>query len=428
MATHRKLAPSSAHRWCNCPGSIALIGDDSSSAGDAAMRGTAAHKIIETMIAGRETDAQRYLNRVVLVKEEGDEDSAIFTHQEAIPGKYLVKDSGWRLFVVDEKMVDGVQIMIDEVAKATALMFHPTVYGERFLDMSWLDPRLGGTADVTLVEDFGWADLTDYKNGYVVVEVQDNEQLKTYAVGILHDHPDVEGVRVRIVQPNAPHEEGVVREESYTRDELKLFEIQLKEAADATLAPNAPRRVGDWCKWCPAILRCPEFESAIEEEARMDFADDPVEPLEIPHDNDELARKAKWLPLLDQWARDIEAAIQSELMNGHPVPGQKLVRGKANRVWINPVQATEDALVERANLAPATLYTEPKLKSPAQVEKLGIGKEQRSVVKKLVAELAYKPDGKITVALDNDPREAIDPFAIAAEAFAGEDGDEITSG
>jgi len=338
MAVHRKLAPSSAHRWVNCAGSIQLIGDDDSAmAGDAAMRGTAAHKIIERMISGGETEAWHYLNRGVLVKEAGDEDSVILSFGGAAPAKYLKRDSGWRLFIADEKMVDGVQIMIDEVARVTATMFHPTLQTERFLDMSWLDPRLGGTADVTLTELFGWGDVSDYKNGYNVVEVKNNEQLKIYALEVLHENPDLEGVRSRIIQPNAPHAEGVIREEAYTADELKVFEIELREAAAATLIPNALRRAGDWCKWCPAQLRCPEFQAMMEEQAGMDFADDPVDfvarggELDVPKTNMDLAAKSKWIPLFDDWIRNMEAAIEAELINGNDVPGNKLVRGKSKR-------------------------------------------------------------------------------------------------
>jgi hypothetical protein len=39
----------------------------------------------------------------------------------------------------------------------------PVVYTERFLNMAWLDDRLGGTADDTIVDN-SWIHLLDYKN------------------------------------------------------------------------------------------------------------------------------------------------------------------------------------------------------------------------------------------------------------------------
>jgi len=80
-------------------------------------------------------------------------------------------------------------------------------------------------------------------------------------------------------------------------------------------------------------------------------------------------------------------------------------------------------LAEEGGLDSGSLYTEPKLKSPAQVEKLGADKDQRKTVKALVGKLAYMPDGKLTVALDSDPRPAVDPHMLAAEEFA-DDSDE----
>jgi len=388
------------------------------------MRGTAAHRIIETMILLGQHDARAYHGKIVMVKADGNEESMIYSSRDALPVKYVAPNSGWFAFVVDDQMCDGVQLAIDECDRLRETMFHPEVFTERYLDMSWLDSRLGGTADYTLVEPFGWAHLLDYKNGYIVVEHIDNEQCMTYAVGILREHPDAEGVRVTIVQPNAFHEEGTVRTVEYTRDELKLFEIRLREAAAETVKPNALLRAGDWCKWCPAQLRCPEFDKALMDQAQMDFKDDPddyvAEGLPVPKDNRDLAEKARWVPLFDQWARNINAAIQAELMSGNPVAGNKLVRGKSNRKWREDHETTALALRDMTGMDIDAFLTEPKVKSPAQVEKLGVGKEQRALVKEAVKELAVKPEGRLTVAPDSDPRPAVDPATIAAEDFAEE--------
>jgi hypothetical protein len=380
------------------------------------MLGTAAHWIIKLMIDNKQHEARDYFGYWVHVKEQGDEESEAFP-----PGdpKALQKRAGWYAFLVDETMVNGVQATIDEVDRLRENMFQPEVIGERFLDMSWLDDRLGGTADVTLVEPFGWAHLVDHKNGYVIVDVKDNEQMKNYAVGIAHEHPDCEGVRVTISQPNAPHVDGLIRTEEYTIDELKLFEIQMKEAAEATAKPNAPFRVGDWCQWCPAKTRCKAFDAAMAEEAGAEFADDPPEKLTIPTDTSELARKAKWIPLFDQWARDIEGAIQTELMNGNPVEGQKLVRGKAHRKYVVDTNEIEIEVNKEIPGFPLTDLWEPsEFKSPAQLEKLGRDKEERKKFKALVATVAAKGQGKLTVAPESDPREAVDPATEAASEFA----------
>lgn len=439
MAGHAKLSPSAAHRWMNCPGSIKKIGDESSTTNQAAMKGTAAHKVIEMMIQRDEHDAGLYLGYSALVKADGDEETRLFP--PGIPALDPDKPKpGWFLFIVDEEMVNGIQCTIDEVDRQREMLFQPEVFSETYLDGSWLDSRCGGTADVRLVEPFGWAVLVDHKNGYLLVEAKDNEQLLNYAVFVLHEHPDAEGVRVIISQPNAPHVDGPVREAEYTRDQIKLFEIRMKEAAEATDAPNAPLRPGDWCTFCPANHRCEELEKKLKEEALEEFADDdepPADPVDaaarnMPKTVEELARVAKWIPLMDARARNIKAAIQQELENGNKVPGWKLVRGKSNRRWpegTDPVTIAQEFV--DLGVPNEQLWTDPELKSPAQIEKLGpkgrkkAATEARNIIKAKVAELAFKPEGAITIAEDHDPRETVDSAQSAIDEFGDDEGDDF---
>lgn len=425
MSFHAKLSPSSSHRWMNCAGSVALIGDEPNSAGIEAMRGTAAHKVIEVMIQNNETDATRYHNFMILVHIPSTKETLLFP-----PGTEIPINADWHLFVCEDKMVDGVQMFMDEHHRIiNDECFDPEVHSERFLDMSWLDPRLGGTADDTIV-DVSWIHLLDYKNGRIVVEVKGNEQMKNYAVGLLHEHPDARGVTVHLVQPNAIHEDGCIRTESYTADELKLFEIRMKQAADATSQPNAPRKPGEWCTYCPAKQRCNEFEAIARDEAGADFASDPIDaPLpaiiqDFVLDEDDgiayrasLSRKAKWIPVLDAWAKEINKAIFNELMNGREVPGKKLVQAKSNRKYIDDVPTTVAALVAEG-LSEDQLYSAPELISPAQVERvrpLPEGMKPKRL-KEIVNGLAHKPPGRITVADADDPRSAIDSATASANA------------
>jgi hypothetical protein len=407
----------------NCPGSVALIGDESSTTNQAAMLGTAAHKMIELMIIADEHDAREYAGSTFLVKADGDEET------EHYPAGVAALDPdkprpGWFMFVADEKMINGVQQTIDEVDRLRSEMCEGTeVFPERYLDMTWLDSRLGGTADVTLVEPFGRAHLVDHKNGYILVEAKDNDQLKQYAVGIAHEHPDCEEVTVTISQPNAPHEDGLIRSETFSIDELKLYEIRMKEAADATSKPNAPLRTGDWCLWCVAKTRCKAYDQMLLDEAGADFADDePPAALPTPKSTAELARRMEWVPVIEAWANSMKADVQRELENGNEVPGWKLVRGKSKRRW-----ASEDATKKKltdVGLAEDELFVVPKLKTPAQMEKLGVGKEQRKLVKAAVRELAFMPDGRLTIAPSYDPREAASALEDALDEFMTDEEDE----
>ena len=436
MAGHAKLSPSASHRWMNCPGSIKLIGDETSTTNQAAMLGTAAHKLIEIMISNGEDDANAHAGAALLVKAAGDEETEYYP-----PGAPALDPAhsrpGWFMFIADEKMIEGVQQTIDEVGRIKASRYNPEVISEVYLDGSWLDSRFGGSIDVRIAEPYGWLDIVDHKNGYILVEARDNDQLKQYAVLAAHEHPDCEGVTVTISQPNAPHKDGLIRSESYTIDELKLYELQMKAAADATDAPNAPLRAGDWCLWCPAKTRCPEFDAMLLEEANADFAEDEEPPaqLALPKSTEELAHKSKWLPVIEAWCNNIKADIQRELENGNTVgtgdEAWKLVRGKSKRRLIDPVATihrlttTEPDMLAEGQLPigldEAELYVAPKLKTPAQLEKLGVGKEQRKLVKAAVKELAFMPAGKLTIAQAFDPREACSAADDAAIEFADDE-------
>lgn len=413
----------------NCPGSIALIGDDSSTTNQAAMLGTAAHKLIEIMIINDHHEAREYAGATFLVKADGDEETEYYA-----PGVAALSPDtprpGWFMFMADEKMVEGVQQTIDEVDRLRLEMCEGTeIFSEVYLDGSWLDSRLGGTIDVRLVEPFGRAKIVDHKNGFILVEAKDNDQLKQYAVFVMHEHPDCEEVEVIISQPNSPHAEGLIRSETFTIDELKLYEIRMKEAADATSKPNALLRAGDWCLWCPAKTRCKAHDAMLLEEANVDFADDePPAMLPTPVSTKELAHKAKWLPVIEAFCNNIKADIQRELENGNIVgengePEWKLVRGRAKRRIIDPTE-TVRKLTEEVGLEEGELYVAPKLKTPAQLEKLGVGKEQRKAVKNAISELAFMPPGALTIAPIYDPREAASALDDAANEFMTADDDD----
>lgn len=431
---HAKLSPSGAHRWMNCPGSIALIGDESSSSNDAARKGTAAHKVIEMVIqriiAGEDAEARDYLGYTILVyggEESVDEQCEVY--EPDVPALDPKKPRpGWFLYSVDDSIVDSAQTTIDEVLRLRDEMYHPEIFAERYLDMSWLDPRFGGTADVTLVEPFGRAHLVDHKNGFILVEAKDNEQLKNYAVGVMHEHPDCEEVWVTISQPNAPHVEGPIRTDKFSRAELVEFSKEMKEAAEATTRPNAPRRAGDWCTFCPAKTRCQEHEDMIREEAISEFddeltlSDEPPKNATLPvsySDNEALARKGRWVALIRGYCNAVMSQIQSELEAGNKVPGWKLKRGKSNRAW--PGNYTAKGVAQQfidLGVPEDQLWTTPELKSPAQIEKLGTGRATRKLVKAQVAKLAFKPEGKITIAEDHEPGEEVSAFDEARNDFA----------
>src|ERR1035437_1684079 len=129
MAGHAKLSPSASHRWMNCPGSVALIGDESSTTNQAAMLGTAAHKLVEVMIIAGAEDASEYAGGMMLVCAAGNEETEHYaTGVAALDPEHA--RPGWFMFPIEEKMVKGVQQTIDEVGRIKESRYKPEVYSE----------------------------------------------------------------------------------------------------------------------------------------------------------------------------------------------------------------------------------------------------------------------------------------------------------
>jgi hypothetical protein len=344
---------------------------------------------------------------------------------------------------VDEKMRDGVQLYLDVVWEAYDEMGAGTEIAieERF-DLDWLRPGLGGTADCVLFQFLGKLVPIDYKNGYVAVEAEDNTQALCYGLGAAHKRDwAFEEMEVVIVQPNSRGQS--VKRWPVTLDELRAFQDRLAkgsdlvdEAADALAACEDETDFIEWsgtylstgedgkhCTFCDALAVCPQARARAEELAVADFNDDPPEgnPLEV-HDDaslERLVQLVKWGKWLDRLVKAAETLGQRRLEQGLPVPGHKLVLGKTNRKWLDEEEVK--ARFAAAGFAEEDCVEPPKplaLKSPAQMEKLGQGRSpQRKLAKELTEELSGKPPGKLTMASEDDPREAVEPGQGVLEDF-----------
>jgi hypothetical protein len=122
-------------------------------------------------------------------------------------------------------------------------------------------------------------------------------------------------------------------------------------------------------------------------------------------DDYELGREYVLAPMVKMYIRAIEEQTLTRALDGRVLPGVKLVKKRADRVW------KDGALVPFSEKFGALAMTAPAMKSPAQMEKIG------DAAKTLVAEWAFVPDNGFTVALDTDRRQA-EKTSTAAEVFS----------
>ena len=350
--SHAELGGSSAERWMNCPGSVRLSRGLPNLESSYALEGTAAHDL-----------AARSLGK------------------HLAPATWL--DTEIHGVAVDEEMVSAVEAYVMEVMTAYEHAGPGAVLlVEHQFDLAPINPPLQmfGTADATLFAP-ARRRLTvyDYKHGAgVAKDAEGNPQPLYYALGALmefeRERPEearqIDEIEVVIVQPRAPHLEGIVRRHVLSYEDLLAWTGDLLERARAVLDPQAPLVPGEWCRFCRAAGVCPALQRQAQEIAQVEFADLPVnvppDPETLPIDA--LAHILDHADVLEDWLRAIRATVQAKLEHGEEVPGYKIVAKRANRNWVGG----ESAIIQWMNEHDigADDYYDVKLKSVAQAEKM----------------------------------------------------------
>lgn len=383
MTSHSPIGASGYSRWSVCSGSVRLSQDMESQESEYAAEGTRAHALAETCLRD-DTDAWEHA----------------FTTD-------------------DPEMVENVQVFLDAVradtAKYRAEGLAPTILIEQEFSLAPLGhPDAFGTADaVVIFPAWGLLRVYDFKYGAgIVVEAENNGQLRYYAVGVLHSLLParagmIKQVEVTIVQPRAEHRDGPVRREKLTVEQLnKWVETDLLPAIVRTRDPNAPLVEGPHCRFCEAKTLCPVLDTLQTQLAQLG-ARDPVKEAGKLEDWELSERLARIAPV-EMYVKALKDEAFVRLQRGTVLPGWKLVPKKANRVLKDG--GAEAAVKKWGDDA----LTEPELKSPAQLEKLPGGKEW-------TAAWAFKPDAGLSLAPDTDKRESVrvrTPKEIFAAAIA----------
>ena len=248
---HSLNSPSSFSRRIGCPGSANMektLPNESSSFAD---EGTAAHALGEMcLLEGK--DAAYYEGEKIDV--EGTE------------------------FVANQDMISAVQEYVDH---CRPLMGRHMIE-EKFM-LPFLGPGEKGTSDFTALKD-GILHVVDYKHGKgVTVEHKGNIQGLCYGLGAakVFEKDKWHTLRITIAQPRAYHDEGSVRSWDVPRNELIDYMIDFAAAARATEDPNAPLKVGSWCRFCKAKPRCPEQLKNASALMEMDFTEPTSKPVPV---------------------------------------------------------------------------------------------------------------------------------------------------
>lgn len=278
-----------------------------------------------------------------------------------------------------DEMFDGALMCFGEFRKLVSdlLIFGGDTVGvEKKIHIGRIHPDCVGYVDWFIYDpkrEVLW--VMDYKFGRGLVNVESDEQLEFYAIGILSylGIPEDKNVKVRmgVVQPRASHPDGPIRwsqpvEADYLRGErCQMYSLA---AVSATL-DNPPLRTGPHCQYCDGRLDC----SALRKSAM-----DAVQYAEVSTIPDELTSEQislemvilkETVKLLYARLNALEAEAEALIENGKTLPHWIGEKKYGNRAW----DKSDNEILELGKAFSADL-SKRSLVSPAQAEKMGVPK------------------------------------------------------
>lgn len=309
---HSRCAPSAAHRWGNCPGSVQLSEQYPTLIEDpSGPEGTAAHEVWHRQALGQVVRLGDICENGVAVTDEMLDGAAIY-----LESLLAVGPEHW-----------------DRWRHETTLLMAPLGDGEIATpdSMLWLPARRA-------------VYCTDYKFGHGRVEVFENWQLALYVLGecerlrssgAVAADDDMRDVTVvmTVVQPRSYTGNGPVSSWTTTVGYLAdRIWPKLIGAAIESRGPNAPCKVGEWCKHCPGRRACPTLQlnagliaDTTDSRAALGL---PLEAAAL-----ELMYLERAAALLSARITGLREQVEHGLRSGQRAPGWALQAGRGKKVW-----------------------------------------------------------------------------------------------
>ncbi len=343
---HARLAPSSAHIWVECPGSVAMQErQPPEEETDESREGTAAHWLLCQTL--RKIDVP---------------DGA-------------VADNG---VPINDEMREAIQEIVTDVFDTLKDCKGGDYFQNeaRVLAHAMIHPDNDGTPDVHFVQrSRKTVHLWDFKYGHRFVDVMRCWQLVNYAAGVIETEKIADWrdwtFTFTIAQPRCYVRDelgGPLREWFTTGHELAPLFDRLAEAAGAASQPNAPCKTGAHCLDCKAAWDC-------EANQRMGGA-----CLDLIHAQQPLGMSNASIGLEAKVLADAMARVKARLEilevkalaaidRGENVPWHKLDWTQPRLGWIKEKQAEAAQFVEMFGV---TVLPGVALPTPSQCIKQGV--------------------------------------------------------
>jgi len=341
---HHELAPSSAARNVQCPGSTRAeqrfpeIEEDD----EDARNGTAAHWAFQQILTTGE------------IPQVGDRaENGVILDADMIEAAHLVADDA--LAVCKQYATDPRHLQV-----------------EKRVQIHWWF----GTPDVALIvllpngqlHIFVW----DFKYGHRYVSEFENWQCMDYVFGLVSTLPrEIDWARVsvhiRIVQPRCYIRGGALREWAIPLNDLRAhFNLRLARAEEAV--GENPRFIpGEECRDCRARHGCPALQTAAH--AVMDHISR-EQPMGLRPEviGWEYAYTTRSLQILKAYHEGLEQQAAHMIKTGQVVPGVMSVTGAGRTKWTVPAKQA----IDMAKMMGVDISKPPEALTPLQAKKAGL--------------------------------------------------------
>ncbi len=370
---HSSVGGSSAKRIMECPGSMRLCEKYPSKSSEFAEEGTAGHEAIDMILQGKtEKDSDVIgltFNGIVITEEFFDEAIA----------------PALEIFDTLDKELGGIDY-----------------YNEQRVVFPGIDGAFGTVDIVGAARDR--TVIIDWKLGRgVPVLAEENVQLLYYAYAAAHTEPTNKffsrdkPIELFIISPRVNDGEPMTRwMTSYLQ--LEAFAIDLKRAVARALELDAPFKLGPHCRFCNGKPGCPLYNNLATDTLALT-------PEQLAA---QLAEKLPYADAMIELGKSLKEMAHSLLEQGQPVPGWKLVNGRATRSWVNEDKTLR--YLAKVGLPAADRYVK-KLISPAQAEK---ALKAAGLPAELPKALVDAKSSGTTLAPESDKRPAV---AVAPDAL-----------
>lgn len=234
----------------------------------------------------------------------------------------------------------------------------------------------GGTADLLIVTD-EFLHVADLKTGQGEVSAHENMQIGSYLNLAREKYGPHERYYGSIIQPQLEYQETV----EYSAAWLADLRDQIKHASESDdLVPGAH------CRYCPLLKTCGKAQQIIED-ILVDGVTPPPDPTPLP---DELKRWKRFVDFADVYAALVtegKAKLLDAISDGVTVIGYKAATYGSRRGWTSQEAAL--LALSQMGLQDNDIFEPRKVKSPAQIEKMGV---------QIPMEVLYQPPGTLILA------------------------------